>query len=91
VGIASPGTPPSRIPAVGSHRPYFVHMLYLAYINIILLASSNHVTTETCEIKIEKSATPCWTSTTVDPAKRTRIGLAMLDFRTEQCQLTTRA
>ena len=70
-------------------------MLYLAFINIILLASSNHVTTEICEIKIEENATPCWTSTTVDPAKRdakwTGIGLAMFDFRTEHCQLTERA
>jgi len=44
------------------------------------------------EIKIEKSTTPCQSSTAVDPAKRdatrVQIELAMLAFRAEHCQLT---
>ena len=53
------------------------------------------VRTKMFEIKIEKSTAGCRLLNAVNPAKRdtkqARIELAMLDFRTEQCQLTTRA
>jgi hypothetical protein len=69
----------------GSHHPYFVHMLYLAYINIILLACSKSAATKMFEIKYEKNTRPCKTSAAVDPAKRgrkrVRIERETLDFR----------
>ena len=58
MGTASPGSPPSRVPAGGSRCWYVAHMLYLTYINTLLLVRSEHVAAETCKIKIEKSATP---------------------------------
>ena len=67
-------------------------MSYTPYIIVILLAYSKRVTAKSCEIKNEKSTTLSRLLTAVDPAKRdakqARFGLAMLDFRTEHCQLT---
>jgi len=81
----SPGILPFRVPAQGSHQSYFVHMFYLAYINIILLARSKSVTAKMLEIKYKRNTRPCGTSNAFDPAKRgpkrTRIELTMLDFR----------
>jgi hypothetical protein len=93
--ILSPCVIPFRIPTQGSLQSYFVHMFYLAYIIIILLADSKSVTAEICENKSEKNTRPCRTPRAVDPAKRvlerTNIELAMLDFRPgakRACQLT---
>jgi len=48
-----------------------------------------------CEINTGKGTTPFQSSTAVDPAKRdakrARIELAIPDFRTADCQLTTGA
>jgi hypothetical protein len=64
------------------------HIFYLAYIITILLAHSKSVRIKICEIKYLKNATLCKTSNAVDPAKRgakrTRIELAMLDFRPDE-------
>ena len=41
-----------------SRHPYFIRMLYLAYINTFLLVRLKCVITEICEIKTEKDTTP---------------------------------
>ena len=88
---------PSPFPGTrrGSRRFYFIHMFYLAYITIVLLTGSEYAVAKICEIKIEKNTNPCCLSAAVDPAKcgpkRVCIELAMLDFRTEHCQLIVRA
>jgi hypothetical protein len=93
----SPCVIPFRIPTQGSLQSYFVHMFYLAYIIIILLAHSKSATTKICRKKYIKNTRPCRTPRPVDPAKRgpkrTGIELAMLDFRPgakRACQLTAR-
>jgi hypothetical protein len=52
---------------------------------------SKSATAKKCEIKYEKNIISCETSGAVDPAKRdverTRIELAMVDFRTRDCAL----
>jgi hypothetical protein len=89
--------PPFRMPARGSLQSYFVHIFYLAYIIIILLACSKSVTAKICENKSEKNTRPYRMLRAVDPAKRgpkrTNIELTMLDFRPgakRVCQLTAR-
>jgi hypothetical protein len=95
--IPSLGYTPFRMTARGSRHLYFVHISYLSYIIMILLACSKIVRINICKIKYLKNTRPCKTSRAVDPAKRdlkrTNIELAMLDFRpgqSEQCQLTAR-
>jgi len=62
-----------------------INIFILAYIIIILLASSKSVTIEICEIKSEKNTRPHETPNAIDPAKRglerRRIEPTMLDFR----------
>ena len=76
---------PFRVPTRGFHHSYFVHMLYLAYITIILLARSKSAAAKMFEIKYIKNTRPCKTLTAVDPAKRglkrARTEREMLDFR----------
>ena len=78
---------PSGIPIQESLWLYFVRIFYLAYIIIILLASSKSVHTKISEIKYIYNTSLWRTSAAVDPAnrglKRPRIELAMLDFRPE--------
>jgi hypothetical protein len=83
------------MPTRGSLQLYFVHIFYLAYIIIILLAHSKSVTINICENKYIYNTRPCRTLRAVDPAKRglerTNIEPAMLDFRPgakRACQLT---
>ena len=83
--IIPPAILPSGYPPGWPHQSKSINIFVLPYITIILLACSKSMTTKKCEIKYEKNITPCGTSTAVDPAKRdverTRIELAMLDFR----------
>jgi len=75
---------PFRVPTQGSRHSYVVHMLYLAYINMILLACSKSAATKMFEIKYEKNTRHCGTLTAFNPAKcalkRMRIELIMLNF-----------
>jgi hypothetical protein len=89
--------PPFRMPARGSSQSHFVHIFYLAYIIIILLARSKSVTINICENKYIKNTRTCRTLRPVDPAKRglerTNIESTMLGFRPgakQVCQLTAR-
>jgi hypothetical protein len=70
--------------ARGSRHLYFVHIFYLSYIIMILLARSKIVRINICKMKYLQNTRPCRKSRTVDPAKRdlkqTNIELAMLDF-----------
>jgi hypothetical protein len=83
--MLSPAILPSGYPPGWPHQSKFINIFVLPYLIIILLARSKSVTTKKCEIKYEINITLCGTSTAVDPAKRdverTRIELAMLDFR----------
>jgi hypothetical protein len=95
--ILSPCVIPFRIPTQGSLQLYFVHMFYLAYIIVILLARSKSVTINICENKSEKNTRPCRTPRAVDPARRglerTNTEPTMLDFRPgakRACQLIAR-
>jgi len=49
---------------------YSVHMFYLVYISVILLALSKRARIKISENKSEKITTPCRTPIAVDPAKR---------------------
>ena len=60
---------PSGILTRWSLQLFFVRIFYLAYIIIILLASSKSMTTKMSEIKSEKYTIPYETSNTIDPAK----------------------
>ena len=77
------------------HHSYFVHIFYLVYLSVILLALAKSAYTKMLEIKYIKNIIPCRTSNAVDPAKRdverTRIERDILDFRPMRkraCQLT---
>jgi hypothetical protein len=81
--------PPASLPP-GCRPGWFnqselISIFVLPYIIIILLAHSKRVTIKKCEIKYEKNTISCETSAAVHPAKRdferTRIELAVLDFR----------
>ena len=64
--------------------PYSLHNWYF----VRAIETSDH---ESREKKIERNTTPCQTQNTIHPAKRgvkrVEIELAMLDFRTDHCQL----
>jgi len=51
LGGCSPVGNPFRVPTRGFHHSYFIHMLYLAYITIILLARSKSAAAKIFEIK----------------------------------------
>jgi hypothetical protein len=95
--IPSLGHTPFRMTARGSRHLHFVHIFYLSYIIVILLARSKSVRINICEIKYSKNIKPCRTPRAIDPAKRdlkrTNIELAILGFCSgtkRACQLTAR-
>jgi len=90
-GNCFPGSPPSR---VLTRDPYVVHVIFRLhkYLSIGPFEMRDH---KNLRNKIRKKYHPCRLSAAVDPAKRgakrTRFGLAMPDFRTEHCQLSSRS
>jgi len=94
-GNSFPRHSPSRVPAGGTPPPIFHPYVIVSLHKHDFIGQFEARRYGNLRNKNRKSATTYQTSTAVDPAKRgtkrTRTGPAMLSFRTEHCQLATRA